>query len=74
MVVGQEMDVDTTVTINGDRVFNVITIEGDGSATDGRCERMLQEAHLIIVDVDVSEDVLRNDVQDVTSLKEIVNT
>ena len=74
LVVGQEMDVDARVAPYGQGVLDVVAVERDGTVANGRCEGMLQHAHLVVVDVDIGEDVLRGGVDDVAGLEEVGDT
>ena len=68
------MKVKTLVPVNIDSIFDIETVEADSILADGRGERVLEESHLIIVDIDIGEYVLEGGGEDITRLKEVVDT
>ena len=74
LVVRQKVDMDARVTVHLHGILYIITIERYGTAGNGRRERMLQDTHLIIIDVDIGKDILRHRVQYITGLEEIIDT
>ena len=68
------MQMDTRVAIYLERVLYIITVEGDGSLTYRRCERMLQNTYLVVIDVDIGKDILGTDIHDITRLDEVIDT
>ena len=73
LVVGNELQVVAEVAVDVDGVLDVEAVEGDGILADGRGEGVLQQSHLVVVDVDIGEDVLHGDVEDVASLNEVID-
>ena len=73
LVVGQEIEVEALVTIYIDGVLDVEAIEGDGVLADGRREGVLQEAYLVVVDVDIGKNLLHEGVEDVAGLYEVAD-
>ena len=72
LVVGHKLQVIARVTVHGNRVGNIITVEGNSIVADGRCKRKLQESHMVVIDIHVSENVLDGDIQNITGFKELV--
>ncbi len=73
LVVGNELQVVAEVAVDVDGVLDVEAVEGDGILADGRGEGVLQQSHLVVVDVDIGEDVLHGDVEDVAGLNEVID-
>ena len=61
------------VVVDVDGVLDVVAIEGDGIVADGRGEGILEEADLVVVDVDIGEDVVHGGGEDVARLDELVD-
>ena len=49
-------------------------VEGNGCSADRRRERILQEAHIIIVDIDIGKYILENGIDDFTRLNHLSDT
>ena len=73
-VVGEEIHQYTAVLSDIRGVCEIEMIEGDGILADRRRERILQQAHLIIIDIDIGEHILHGGVQDITRLEEVIDT
>ena len=73
LVVGQEIEVETLVAVHIDGVLDVEAVEGDGVLADGRCEGILQQTYLVIVDVDVGKYLLHEGIENVACLYEVTN-
>ena len=65
---------DATVTVDSQRILYIETVERDGSVANGRRERMLQDAYLVVVDVDIGKDILCHGIQYLASLEKIIDT
>ena len=74
LVVGQEMQVDTRVALNEQRVFDIVAVEGDGTIADRRRKGMLEQSHLVVINIDIGKDILRHGIQDIARLEEVVDT
>ena len=74
LVVGGELKVVAEVAAYVDGVLDIVAIKGDGILADGTGEGVLQQAHLVVVDVDIGEDVLEHCVEDVARLNQLVDT
>ena len=61
-----------TVAAHAQRVLYVETVEPDGVFSDGRCKGVLQQAYLVVVNVDVGEEVFQRACQDVARLEELL--
>ena len=64
----------TQVAIYIYRVLNIIAIEGDGILSDRTHKRILQQSHIVVVDIYISKHILECNVKDVARLDELVNT
>ena len=64
---------DTTIALHQQRIFDIVAIERDGTIGNGRHERMLQDAHLVVVDINIGEDILGHRIQHLTRLEEVVD-
>ena len=73
LVVWQERHLYAGVAIYLYGINDIEPVEADSITSDRRCEGELQEAHLIIVDVYLSEYIFGNDVVDVSCLYNIVD-
>ena len=73
LVVGQEVEMDARVTLNGERILDVVAIETDTFIADRRDEGILQQADMVLIEVDVREDILQDGIDDVTSLEQMVD-
>ena len=73
LVVGQKLQMETKIASHVDGVLNVIAVEGDGIFADRRGERILQEAYLVVVDVDVGENIFHGRCQDIACLNQFVD-
>ena len=56
------------------RILYIIMVEGNGCSADRRRERILQEAHIIIVDIDIGKYILENGIDDFTRLNHLSDT
>ena len=74
LVVGKELQVVAKVTSHINGIFYVVTIEGNRIFADRTGKRELQQSDLVFVNVDVGKHILQDHVQDVTRLKEMVDT
>ena len=50
------------------RIFDVVMVEADGCSADGRWEGILQQAHVIIVDVYIGEHLFQGGVENLSGL------
>ena len=73
LVVGRELEVVALVAVDRHRVDYVEAVEGYGILADGACEWILQQAYLVVVQVDVGEHVLYHRVEYVARLYEVVH-
>ena len=73
LVVGSELQVVAQVLSHVGGVLNVEAVEGDGILSYGAGEMVLQQPHLVVVDVHISKDVLEQRVEDVSRLDELVD-
>ena len=64
----------TQVAVYIYRVLNIIAIEGDGILSDRTHKRILQQSHIVVVDIYISKHILECNVKDVTRLDKLVNT
>ena len=62
------------VALHIDRVFNIETVERNGVLANRTGERILQQAHLVVVDIHIGKHVLQRRVQNVSRLDEVVDT
>ena len=74
LVVGQEVEVDARVTLDGECILDVVAIETDTLVADRRDEGILQQADMVLIEVDVREDILQDGIDDVTRLEQMVDT
>ena len=58
LIVGQETDVNHFVLLHVERVLQIVAVEGNGVVGNGRAERKLQQAALVVIDVDICKDIL----------------
>ena len=56
------------------RILYIIMVEGNGCPTDRRRERILQEAHIIIINIDIGKYILQDCVDDFTRLNHLTDT
>ena len=62
------------VAVDVYRVLDVESIERDGSLADGRCELILKQAHVVVVDVDICKYLFKQRVQYLARLQQVVDT
>ena len=74
LVVGQEMEMDTTVAINLKRILDVETVEIDGILTYRGSEGVLYQTNLVVVKIDISKHLFQYDIQNIARLEEVVQT
>ena len=55
-------------------VLQIIFVEGDASAPDGAGEVALQQADVVLVDVDVGEHIVEDGAQHVARVKKLLDT
>ena len=72
-VVGCELQVVAAVAAHIDGVLDEEAVELDGILADGRGEGILEEAHIVVVDVNIGEHILQDVVEDVTRLEQVVD-
>ena len=73
-VVRKEMQMEAFVSVHIERIYDIVAIKGDGPIADRTGEVILQETDLVIIDVNVSEDILQDLVDDITRLDDMVDT
>ena len=73
LVVGQEVQVEAFFPIHKHGVFDVETVESYGVLSYRRGERILQKAHLVVVNVHVGEHVLERGCEYVAGLEQVVD-
>ena len=73
LVVGDKLQVVAQVAVHIDRVFDVEAVEGNGRLADGRGKLVLEQADVVVVDVDIGEDLLEHGVEDVARLEHVVD-
>ena len=56
------------------RVLYVETVERDGSLTDGRRKLILKQTHVVVVDINISEHLFKQRVQNLACLQQVVDT
>ena len=56
------------------RVLDIVSIERHSILSYRRCERILQQSYLVVVEVDICEDILQHDVEDIARLYKVVDT
>ena len=56
------------------RILYIIMVERNGCPTDRRRERILQEAHIIIINIDIGKYILQDCVDDFTRLNHLTDT
>ena len=64
---------DATVAIDKQRIFYIIAVERDSAVADRRRKRVLEDAYLVVIDIDIGKNILRYRIQDITCLEEVVN-
>ena len=64
----------TTIAIYSQRVLYIKAIERNCTVANRRHERMLKDADLIVIDIDISKDILSDSIQYLASLEEVINT
>ena len=64
----------TQVAVYIYRVLDIIAIEGDGILSDRTHKRILQQSHIVVVDIYISKHILECNVKDVARLDKLVNT
>ena len=74
LVVGQEMQMDTGVALNQQRILDIVAVEGDGAIADRRRKGVLQQANLVVINIDICKDILRHRIQDIARLEEVIDT
>ena len=62
------------VAVNIYRVLNIIAIEAYGILSDRTHERILQQSHIVIIDIHISKHILERNVKDVARLDKLVYT
>ena len=56
------------------RVFYIIMVEGDARSADRRRERILQQAHVVVVDIHIGEGILEGSVEYLAGLDYLSDT
>ena len=74
LIVGREVQVYAAVVAHEDGVLYVVAVELYGILADRTGERILEQAYVVLVDVDVGKHVAQDGGQDVTRLKQVVDT
>ena len=73
-VVGRKVHPDAFGTIYIGGVFKIIAVETDGRARgDGTGEGILQQAHLIFINIHVGETILKHRGENIAGVEEIVD-
>ena len=70
-VLRHEGEVHALAAVHHERVHEVELVEADGPASDGADEASLQQAYVVIVDVDVGEDVGQYRAQHIAGVEEL---
>ncbi len=65
---------DARVALYGECILDVVAIKADAFVADGRDEGILQQSDVVLIQVDVSEDILQDGVDDVARLEQVVDT
>ena len=73
-IVGDERQVYTFMLVYHECIHQVISVERDGSSPDGAYEAALQQADVVVVDVDVRENIVQDRTQHVARTEEFFNT
>ena len=73
-VLGNEGEVHALLPIHHERVHQVVFVEADGSAADGADEAALQQADVVVIDVDVGKYVRKDGPQHVSGVEELFDT
>ena len=73
LVVGHELQMIAQVAVHVDGILNVETIECHGILTYRTGERILQESHLVVVDVHIGKHIFQGGIQNVARLYQVVN-
>ena len=74
LIVRQELQMIAQVAVYIYRVLNIITIEGDCILSDRTHERILQQSHIVVVDIHICKHILERNVKDVARLDKLVYT
>ena len=73
LVVGHIVQVNALVTLHIDGVLNIVAVEVDGGLADGRRHGVLQNAYLVVVDVDVGKEILGHHADNVARLEQVAH-
>ena len=73
LVIWHKLEVVAQVALHIDGILDVEPVERHGILADRTGKGILQQAHLIVVYVDIGKDVLQGRVQDVARLDEVVD-
>ena len=71
---GDKLQMIAKVAVHIDRILYIIMVEGDTCSADGRREGVLQEPHIIIVDIHIGEHLLQGGVKNLASLYHLSDT
>ena len=62
------------VAVHIHRIFYIIMIEADGCSAQRRWERILEQSHVVIIDIHIGEDILDGCIQDFSGLDHLSDT
>ena len=69
-----ELEVIAEVTLHIDGVLQIEVVEGDSRSADRRRERILEQAHIVVIDIDIGENFLQGGVENFTRLDHLSDT
>ena len=74
LVIGHELQVVAFVAVNKRCILNIITVKTDGIISYRTGKRILEQSHLVIIQIHVSKNILQDGIEDITRLKQIVQS
>ena len=74
LVVGQKVQMNTLVLFHIHGVLDIEAIEANGILSDGRGEGILQQSHLVVVDIHIGKHILEDGGEYISCLKQVVDT
>ena len=69
-----ELQMIAEVAVHIHRIFYIIMIEADGCSAERRWERILEQSHVVIVDIHIGKDILDGCIQDFSGLDHLSDT
>ena len=74
LVVRSKVELEAAILSHHDGVSDIEAVELYGILSNGAGERILEQAYIVFVEVDIGEDVLHSGVDDIARLEQVVHT